>query len=134
MILDSQKSAELQKIFKKMPQILVVYFYGSRVKGYAKKTSDLDIAVVVDSGIDINYGKLYSQVGKIINFSELDLRVATLKDTPTYLFEVVSGQCIYKRSEEDRINFETRIIKTFYDGKYMRDIYYQYLKQNFGVN
>lgn len=134
MTLDSQKSAELQKLFKKMPQVLAVYFYGSRIKEYAKKTSDLDIAVIVDSSIGIDYGKLYSQVGKIINFFELDLRIVTLKDTPTYLFGVVSGRCIYKRSEDDRISFETRVIKNFYDGKYMRDIYYNYLKQNFGVN
>ena len=133
MDLENGRLEKLQKLFKKMPQVLAVYFYGSRIKGYEAKNSDLDIAVVVDDIKGIDYGKLYLQVTKIIQHIELDLRVATLKNDPTYLSEVIKGQCVYQRSMEDRLNFETKVLRGFDDGKHIRDIYYHYLKQSFGV-
>lgn len=134
MDLDQRELEKLQTIFQELPQVLVVYLYGSRVKGYAKESSDLDVAVVIDDIHGLDYGKLYPEVSGIIKSFEIDLRIVTLKNNPTYLFEVIGGRCIYKRTEEDRINFETRVMRVFYDGKYMRDIYYRYLKQHFGVS
>lgn len=134
MELDPQKIAKLQNIFKNLPHIIVVYIYGSRAKGYAAKSSDLDIVVVVDDIEGIDYGKLYSQVCKIIEHIELDLRVATLTSDPIYLFEITGGKCIYQRSAKERVNFETQVLRNFYDGKHIRDIYNRYLKQSFGVS
>lgn len=133
MDLDLQSFKRLQEIFKKLPEVVAVYFYGSRVKDYAHKSSDLDMAVVVDNIQGMNYSKLYLQISKIVEFFELDLRIATLKNDPTYLFEVIGGRCVYKRSEEARISFETKVLENFYDGKHIRDIYYRYLRQYFGV-
>lgn len=113
---------------------MAVYFYGSRVKGYSAKDSDLDIAVVVDDIQSINYDKFYLQISKIIQHIELDLRVVTPKSDPTYLFEMITGKYLYQKSEKDRINFETKVLKNFYDGKHIRDIYYYYLKQSFGLS
>lgn len=134
MKLDKKAKNMLEEIFKKQPLILAVYLYGSRVRGYASKDSDLDMAVVVDNMGDINYDKFYLEVGKIIKGVELDLRISTPKSDPTYLFEVIGGKYLYQRSKEDRIRFETQVLKIFYDGKHIRDIYHYYLKQSFGVN
>lgn len=134
MELDPQKIAKLQNIFKNLPHIIVVYIYGSRAKGYARKNSDLDIAAVVDDMQGIDYGKLYLQVSKLIEHIELDLRIATAKSDSTYLFEMIGGKCLYQRSETDRINFETRVLRNFYDNKHIRDIYYYYLKRSFGAS
>lgn len=124
---------KLQNIFKKMPQVLAVYLYGSRVKGYDLKSSDLDVAVVVDSIEGIDYGDLYFKVSQNIKETEIDLRITTPQKDLVYLYEVIGGKYIYQRSKADRINFETRVLKNFYDGKHIRDIYHHYLKQSFGA-
>lgn len=131
---DSKQLQKLQNIFKKMPEVLAVYIYGSRIKGYAAKGSDLDIAIVVDDIKDINYDKFYFPISEIIKDVELDLRIVTPKQDLIYLYEVIGGKFIYQRSKEDRIIFETRVLKNFYDGKHIRDIYHHYLKQSFGVS
>lgn len=134
MKLDPKQMEKLQEIFKKMPQVLAVYLYGSRVKGYAAKGSDLDIAIVVDDIKGVDYDMFYFPISEVIKGVELDLRIVTPKKDLIYLFEVISGKCLYQRSEEDRINFETKVLRNFYDSKHIRDIYYHYLKQSFGVN
>lgn len=133
-MLDNKQLENMQKIFKKMPQVLAVYLYGSRAGGYASKKSDLDIAVVADEIESIHYNEFYLEVSNLIKGFELDLRLATLKSDPTYLFEVIRGKHLYQRTDSDRINFETRVLKNFYDGKHIRDIYFHYLRQSFGVN
>lgn len=133
-MVDQKKQDKLKGLFKLYPQIIAVYLYGSQVGGYASKKSDLDVAVVVNAPQNIDYGDLYLKTSQIIKGFELDLRVATLKNDPTYLFEVIRGKCFYQRSERDRINFETMVLRNFYDGKHIRDIYYHYLKQSFGVS
>lgn len=134
MKLEPRLLKNIQNIFKHLPQIVAVYLYGSRMGGYAAKGSDLDIAIIVDDIQGINYDQLYAKISKIIMHVELDLRVVTFKDDPTYLFEVIKGQCIYQRSDRDKINLETRALRNFYDGQHIRDIYYYYLKQSFGVS
>lgn len=134
MKLKLQSLEKLQNIFKNLPLVVAVYLYGSRVGGYAAKSSDLDIAVIVDDIESVNYDDLFSPISQIIKHVELDLRVASLKSDPIYLFEAIKGQCIYRRSDRDKINFEVKVLKNFYDSQHIRDIYYYYLKQSFGVS
>lgn len=134
MKLKLQGLGKLQNIFKKLPVVVAVYLYGSRVGAYAAKASDLDMAVIVDDIEGVSYDELYSPISRIIKHIELDLRLASLKSDPLYLFEVIKGQCVYQRSDQDRVEFETRVLENFYDGQHIRDIYYYYLKQSFGVS
>lgn len=132
MELNPQSLEKLQNIFKKMPQILAVYLYGSRVKGYATKNSDLDIAVVVDDVKDINYGDLYFKVSQNIEVVEVDLRVVTKETSPTFIFQVIkTGQCIYQRESKERVRFEAKVLNEYFDTQHLRDIYNSYLKQYF---
>lgn len=132
MDLDSGKLEALQKIFRKMPQVSVVYLYGSRMKGYAAKASDLDIAVVVDNIEGINYGDLILQVNQVFPELETDVRIITYNTMPTFLFQVIrDGKVIYQKSEAERVRFETKSLREYYDGQRLRDIYDKYLSLYF---
>ena len=127
-----QIKLNLKELFKTYPSILVVYFYGSGVTGYTNKQSDLDLAVVVDDPTAIDYGDLYLKINQIIKNQEVDLRIVTLTNTPTYLFQVLkNSQRIYQRDELERVNLESQILRDFYDTQHIRDIYDSYLKQAF---
>lgn len=132
MYLNLKKQEDAEKIFKKMPTVVAVYYYGSRIKGYDTKDSDLDIAVIVQDPRDINYEDLYLQLTNLLTDVEVDLRIVTINSSPTYLFQILkSGKTIYQRSLQDRVKFETKVLQDFYDGEHLRRIYDLYLKQSF---
>lgn len=110
----------------------MAYFYGSQITGYTNKKSDLDLAVITDNANSIKYGDLYLKVSQIIKEKEVDLRIVTLKETPTYLFQVLkNGQTVYQRDELEKVKFESKVLRNFYDTQHLRDIYNSYLKQAF---
>lgn len=130
--MDDQIKLKLKKIFSTYPSILAAYFYGSGVTGYTNKKSDLDLAVITDDADRIKYGDLYLKVSQIIKDREVDLRIVTLKETSTYLFQVLkNGQTVYQRNELETVKFESEVLRDFYDTQHIRDIYDSYLKQAF---
>lgn len=121
---------KLTKFLAEQPNIEVCYLYGSRVLGYNAKNSDLDLALVIEDE-NINYGNFYLQISQIFRPFELDLRIINLKSSPTFLFHVIKGQCIYAKSAREKLIFETKVMQRFYDTQRIRDIYDHYLKQAF---
>lgn len=131
-MIDQKKQDELKDLFKLYPQIIAVYLYGSQVGGYASKKSDLDLAAIVDVPVSIDYGDLYLKVSQIIKGKEIDLRIITKQTSPTFIFQVIkSNRCIYKRSDKEKVLFESRAISEYYDGQHVREIYDSYLKPFF---
>ena len=132
MNISKDKLGQLRNMFKKQQNVVAVYVYGSRLKGYSTAKSDLDLAVVVDDVDKINYQSLYLKINQLFKKIEIDLRIVTAKSSPTYLFQVLkSGQCVYQRDEIEKVQFETKALKDFYDSQHLRDIYDRYLRQAF---
>lgn len=132
MDLNPQTLENLQKVFETVPQVLAVYLYGSRIEGYHQKASDLDMAAVADDTQGINYGDLIFRVNQIIKDVETDLRIITRQTSPAFAFQVIkTGQCIYQKSDKEKVQFEARVLSDYYDGSYIRNIYNSYLKPFF---
>lgn len=123
---------KLKELFKSYPQIIAVYLYGSQIGDYAFSKSDLDVAAVADDLAAVDYGELYLKINQILKDKEIDLRIVTKETSITFIFQVISsGQCIYQRSQQQRVQFEARILNEYYDGEHMRNIYDSYLKSYF---
>lgn len=130
--MNDQIKLKLKKIFSTYPSILAAYFYGSQITGYTNKKSDLDLAVITDDANSIKYGDLYLKMSQIIKGREVDLRIITSEESPTYLFQVLkNGQTVYQRDELEKVKFESKVLRDFYDTQHIRDIYDSYLKQAF---
>lgn len=128
-ILNEDQLQQLDIYARKKEEVVCVYLHGSRVKGNAIEDSDLDIAVVVKSKLEINEKlKIVEEIKDIFKLDlEMDIKVVTRNASPVFLFEIIKGVCVYKRSDPDRIKFEAFAMSNYFDTQHMRDIYRQYL-------
>ena len=109
------------------PNIIAVYFHGSRASGFASRKSDSDIAIVV--------GKRPKETSKVINLVEdridlpnPDIRVVDLESSPVFLFSFIkSGKVLYEKNHGERIKFESMAMRKYYDTEHMRSIFRSYL-------
>ena len=53
-ILNSKRIEALKKYFKKEPDILLAFLFGSYVRGFEKKESDFDIAIYLKEKAEEN--------------------------------------------------------------------------------
>lgn len=131
-MLDTKLIARIKQLLSKEPKIQLAYVLGSVVSGRVRADSDFDLAVIVDDKSKIDYFKIRSLVFPIKFPKDLDLSVVDKSSSPLFLFQIVSkGECIYQKSEQERVSFEVFVLKNYYDTAHMRKIYYSYLKDKF---
>lgn len=132
MLLSQAILDQLSDFFKKQPEVLVTYFYGSRISGQALPKSDLDLAIVVKSQDSLKYRDIYLELNQIIKDLEVDVRIITADTPPNFIFQVLkNSQLIYQKDPLKKVEFEARALRDYYDSQHIRDIYDSYLKQSF---
>lgn len=133
MKLNSADIKKIQKYFAGQKDVLAVYLYGSFAKGTAHKRSDLDIAVLFKSKVNLyrRLGQLYAEFPKLSLPAEPEVREIDLTSPPVYLLNVVNGQLIFTRDDVKRVNFEVEALKQYYDTQKLRDIKYDYMNKRF---
>ena len=110
----------LRRVFKTFEEVKIVYIFGSHAKGFLRKTSDVDIAVLApDIGLD-RYKKLWSATRNILSTERFDLIILDEKPV-SFRFEVIrTGKSIYVIDADFLNEFELRTIKTYLDTNYLR--------------
>jgi len=101
------------------------------IKEKTHKQSDLDFGILFDPPI-----KTYYRLGEIANDlsdlklpAEPDVRNISLKESPTYLMNVIQGKVLYSKDEGRRIGFEVIVMNTYRDTEYLRKLSYQYMSK-----
>lgn len=104
--------------------VVVAYIFGSIPKKEIGPLSDIDFGVYLDESLsnDEKYDFYMSILNDLISIlgDEIDL---VLMNNSEILFNfniIRSGKLLYKRSEDDKINTESRIIDKNADVKYYR--------------
>ncbi len=119
--------ARIVSVLKKYP-IKLAYLYGSYARGTARPDSDIDIAVVPQDGAQIDEVRLAAEVDQAVKGKEVDTRVIGKKMSLLLSFNAVRlEQPIYVKSERDRLIFEHRIIKEYFDSQEIDNIKQHYL-------
>lgn len=121
-----------KKIFKKF-NIKLVYLFGSRAKGLFVGESDFDIAVLFEEGnghSDFFDNTVYLKED-LRDYFPAEVDIVALNEANSLLkYEVISnGQLLYAKDERFRLDFEVLSINEYFDDKYVRDIYYNALKE-----
>ncbi len=122
----------LEKICRKYG-VIAVYVHGSQVKGYAAPDSDTDVAVVVRDRNKLERGhfgsyNVVNEMEGVLSIKNPDVRVVDKDSSPVFLFEIISdGKIVYQENESSRLGFEERVLRTYYDAEYMREVYGDYL-------
>jgi len=120
----------IKEVLKKHKEILVAYLYGSTVKGYKGKESDIDVGLLLKK--DFEAEALYPAriAGKIKEKCGLDqeVDVRILNKRPyRFLHQVIrEGEVILSTDDRERVKFETSIIDRYIDFK---PFYEQYDKK-----
>jgi len=125
---------QIRDVMTSLLPLRVAYVYGSFLT--RDDFRDIDIALLVDErcggGESLSYAsRVADALGTALNFRhECDVRV--INDEPVWFqYEVISlGRAVYVRDEDDRIDFETRVLVEYQDIKSMYDLFdREYLAQ-----
>lgn len=128
-----QVISKIQDYFPQKPQVVAVYLYGSRARGEAKKTSDIDLGVILKEKADSSLLTI-PQVVFAQELSQLLKKEVEVQDLDScrldFVHRVLSeGQLIFSSDEAARIKFETDVFKKYFDLKPFFDEYYRSLAE-----
>ncbi len=105
----------------------VAYLFGSYAKDTALPTSDIDIAILFGGEIDTSQhlellSLLTAELMKILERNDVD--VVALNAAPPLLRHkvFVDGRVIFLDSEKDRVRFEVKAMRDYFDTKRLRDV------------
>lgn len=122
--------SKIKQFLKNQKDVIAAYFYGSRAEGIARESSDLDVAVFLDTekSPPAGYGRgvsLARQMDKLVRPFSVDVRELN-SASPYFCFQVLkTGQLLYSRDENQRAEFETKIRLKYFDLKSMYEEFHQ---------
>ncbi|MBI5875538.1 MAG: nucleotidyltransferase domain-containing protein [Deltaproteobacteria bacterium] len=114
---------KLSNIWPDSKEVKIAYLFGSHATGEARKTSDIDIAIVAPELTLDGYMKLWAKVTKAVGTEKIDL--VTMGDKPaSFRYEVVKeGNVIYCKDDALLNDFEMKTWQEYMDFKHIRAIY-----------
>ena len=129
---------DLVQFFQNREEVLLLYLFGSCLRGKFGKNHDIDIAILVDLKmyyvLDTKkpYGYEAEMIAELIHHLKHPLVDLTLlnKATPLLAYEVIhGGTLLFSRSEDLRIEFEISSLKRHADTKHLREIKRMYSEE-----
>ena len=103
---------QLQTVLPSVPEVSLVYLFGSQVDGEVGPLSDYDLGVLVDAGVDVNrvLALLAHVIGKKLGTTKFDM--VPLRRAPVELaFAIISqGICVYQRDLVTRVEYEAQVM------------------------
>jgi len=122
-VLTEEHKKRLQNFFKGIKEVILVYIFGSQVKGEFSSLSDVDIALYLDERLDKKERfslrlRLIVKVCSILGCKRVDLVI--LNDAPLRLYYniIKEGIILYCKDELKRIHREVKIMSKYLDQKY----------------
>ena len=123
--------AKLQAYFSRQPDVRLAYLYGSVATGQTWAESDLDVGVLFDDTLTPHERfrralRMSSQVEEALDRA-IEADVRELNDAPLeFLYQVYyHGCCLYARDENERVSFETRVMREYFDFAPVLEEYYR---------
>jgi predicted nucleotidyltransferase len=112
------------------PEVKFAYLFGSEARGATGPLSDLDLAVCLDGRINLFKARLRlsEALAKALKSEKFDLVV--LNSAALVLkHEVIKNGIVLKEDRSRRILFEIRVLQEYLDTSYLRNVHYQYMRQ-----
>jgi len=111
----------IKEVLKGHKEILVAYLYGSTVKGYEGKGSDIDVGLLLKEGFEaeaLYTARIAGEIKEKCGLDqEVDVRILN-KRPHRFLHQVIKeGEIILSTDERERVRFETSIIDGYIDFK-----------------
>ena len=100
-----------------VPQVTLVYLFGSQAEGYVGPLSDHDLGVLVDQPESAFYvrSRLAFELGRRLATTRIDI-VLLNRAAIDLAFAVISrGKLLYQRSDAERIEYEAKVMGLYFD-------------------
>ena len=110
---------KLIRIFKKYPQIKLVYFFGSKAEGNSGPMSDYDFAFYLDERdskkvFDLKF-KLNDEISRVLKTDKIDLVMLDITRSSELKYDVIkNGKLIFER-EPYKVLVEPKILNEYFD-------------------
>ena len=119
--------------FSRQPDVIVAYLFGSVARGQDTPLSDVDIAVLLDVPAEPE-AVLDRQIKLLTDLTQLaepEVQLTLLNDAPPLLaYEVIrEGVLLHQRSEAERVAFQVKAMKEYFDVQPMLAFYNNALRQ-----
>jgi len=113
------------RFFEARPEIVAVYLFGSRSRGRAKETSDVDLAILVDPHAKVDESELKRDL--MIGLSGIlrkEIHLVILNHAGEVLSAQVFkyGKCLYNSKPDVLSGFKTVQFSKIADFAYLRNI------------
>jgi len=111
--------ARMTATLAEQPDIVVAYLFGSVARGQANTMSDVDIAILLQKGLD-EETMLARQLAILVALEEMadrEVQVTILnRASPFFTYQVIKeGMRLYERDKAERVEFEVRAMKEYFD-------------------
>lgn len=119
-MLDILKALPLiQDFAKNEPNILLVYLFGSYTDGTAYAKSDLDLAVLFDTDIDLRAEMtLQVKLSETIGFEEIDLLNLNKAPLPMRFKVIATGRLIHEADPDRTSDFLEDLFQRYHDQEF----------------
>jgi len=104
-------------ILQYVPEIALVYLFGSRAEGHVGPLSDYDLAVLADQAESAAYlrSRLAFELGRKIATTKIDI-VMLNRAAVELAFAVISrGKLLFQRNDAERIEYEAKVMGLYFD-------------------
>ncbi|MBI2559837.1 MAG: DUF86 domain-containing protein [Planctomycetes bacterium] len=106
---------KLIKFLKSDSRIMLVYIFGSQVKGHVGKMSDYDIAIfLLETASDTYKYELQSKIARILD-APVDLVILNVAPAELKYAVIASGLLIYEKDKATRVEFEGDTLSRYFD-------------------
>jgi uncharacterized protein len=119
--------------FSRQPDVIVAYLFGSVARGQETRLSDVDIAVLLDptAETEADLDRQITLLTDLTQLAELEVQLTLLNDVPPLLaYEVIrEGILLHQRSGAERVAFQVKAMKEYFDIQPMLAFYNDVLRQ-----
>ena len=125
-MLETPTESRLRDQVARIPEVWLVYLYGSVARGDASERSDIDFGVYLDEGLTpLAMGRLRIElIGHFVEITRQDAvdLVVMNRASICQQFEVIKpSKPLFVRDESKRIDIEARIMSEYLDWKYYEE-------------
>ena len=107
-------------LLSKKYSLVLFYIFGSTAKGTRRPLSDVDCAFLSSKKIDIV--RLQNDLEDIFHDDAIDLIDLKTSPPPLSIRIIRDGKCLFQRSEQERVTFETKVTREYQDTSYLRSL------------
>lgn len=132
MKLNAKILRKIRQYFANKPEVIAVYLYGSYARGDAKKDSDIDLGIIFrkkeNKPFHLPQVVFAQELGERLD-KKVEIQALNICRVDFAHRVLSEGRLIHSQDERKRINFEEKILRTYFDLKPSFDQYYHYLSQ-----